>query len=273
MLQISHDLSQLQDQNFLELSFNEDEKNDVLSDIIFSPKEINEDRFLGFDNLNEELHKTSFLINHNSKEPISKSSIILSKIYMIKKFGKKRERQVEPNQKSHNKYSPDNILKKVQVHFLNFIISILNDILMELNYTERFLKITYKLKNDICKEYVKSLKNKKISDIFCFDISAKYKNKDKSTNRIIYYKIKDNEILNKVLDARYIDFFDIYYKSKSKYINFTKIGLEKEVRRSLKTEIFYDLFKKYEHDKEYIKNLNNAISQNYLNSKIKFILN
>ena len=92
MLQISHDLSQIQDQNFLELSFNEDEKNDVLSDIIFSPKEITKDRFLGFDNLNEELHKTSFLINHNSKESISKSSIILSKIYMIKKFGKKRER-------------------------------------------------------------------------------------------------------------------------------------------------------------------------------------
>ena len=64
-----------------------------------------------------------------------------------------------------------------------------------------------------------------------------------------------------------MEFFDIYYKNKSKYINFTKFGLEKEVRRSDKTKVFFDLSKKNEHDKEYIRNLNYSISKYYFNNK------
>ena len=200
-----------------------------------------------------------YIINNNSKESISKIKSISkisttqSKIFKvtieketksIKTQKRRRSKNKNDNQNIHNKYSEDNILRKVQIHFLNFIIFILNDILKELNYTERFLKIDYHIKKKVSKDYIKCLKTKKISDIVCLDITSKFTTKDKDTNRIIYDKIKDNEILNKLFDAEYLEFFDIYYKSKSEYINFTKFGLEKEVKRSNKTKIFIDLLKK-----------------------------
>ena len=235
--------------------------------------------------INEEIDESSRYLIGNSNKLISKgkspsqnstnqsdSIKIETKIdsIKIKKRGRPKGQNnslIKANQNDHNKYSMDNILRKVQVHFFNFIISILNDILKELNFTERFLKISYDAKNDVCKDKVESLKTKEISDIVCLDISSKYNTKDKNTNRNIYDKIKDNEILNKLFKAKYMEFFDIYYKNKSKYINFTKFGLEKEVRRSDKTKVFFDLSKKNEHDKEYIRNLNYAISQYYFNNK------
>ena len=233
---------------------------------------------------NEEIDESSrYLIDDSNKlickgKSISDISTNQSQFKIEKKEksikNKKRGRPkgqnnsfIKDNQNNHNRYSMDNILRKVQVHFFNFIIFILNDILKELNFTERFLKIGYEAKKDVCKDNVESLKAREISDIVCLDISCKYNTKDKNANRNIYDKIKDNEILNKLFKAKYMEFFDIYYKSKSKFINFTKFGLEKEVRRSDKTEVFLDLSKKNEHDKEYIQNLNYAISQYYFKNK------
>ena len=264
------ELSDNEDENleeFYNSSFDFAFKNTFLQNRITNSVEINETSRYFTNNSNSNSTSTS---TNKSPRPqfITKNQI-----------GKKRGRQADQNnsidykdnENTHNKYSIDNLLRKVQVHYFNFIISFLNDILKELNFTERFLKTGYEYKNKITKDYVESLKSKKISDIVCIDISSKYSTKDKETNKKIYYQIKDNEKLKKLFEAEYMEFFDIYYKSKCKYINLKKYGFEKEIKISNKTKIFVDLLKNNENDKIYLKNLNDFTSKYYMNNK--FIMN
>ena len=232
--------------------------------------------------------KKLYYINENipsEKSTKSQTSIIKKNLFKInieqeqeqeqKLIKKKRGRLPKPENlaavisspKIHDKNSMDNLLRKVQVHYLSFIISYINDILNGLEYKEQFLKIDYNFKKNINKDFLDDLKTKKISDIICIDISSKYK-KDKKTNLKIYEKIKKNEILNVILNQNYLEPFDIYYKSK-KIINLKNYGLDKEIILSDKSKMFKDLLKHSLKDKdnkninEHIKNLNFCVAQNY----------
>jgi hypothetical protein len=46
----------------------------------------------------------------------------------------------------HDNNQSDNLLRKIQVHYLSFIVSYLNDILKSLNYECRFHQLDYKFK-------------------------------------------------------------------------------------------------------------------------------
>ena len=117
--------------------------------------------------------------------------------------------------KIHDKNTADNLLRKIQVHYLNFIVQFLNEILAFLNFRERFLKLSYEFKSNIKKEFVKSLKTKTILEIICTQISNKYK-KDLYYNRNIYEQTKWNKVLNKIYSQNYLLFFrKIYFKSKN----------------------------------------------------------
>ena len=81
-----------------------------------------------------------------------------------KEVGKKRN--IDPCcKKTHNKYYIDNLKRKIQTHFLNFMISFINQILCNLKYKERFENLDYNLKKNINKDFFNRLKNKKIGDI------------------------------------------------------------------------------------------------------------
>ena len=95
--------------------------------------------------------------------------------YTRKKRGRKKER--ENKSQTHDKYWMDNILRKIQNHFLSFIIFFINDILKALNYEQRFLKLDQSFKVNIKKDFVESLKKKAIGEIIDNKISTKYKKK------------------------------------------------------------------------------------------------
>lgn len=231
---------------------------------------------------NEE--KKLYYINELSENSTSQTSTTKKYLFNInieekqdQKFtNKKRGRMPKPKSlgarndkpKIHDKNAMDNLLRKVQVHYLSFIISYLNDILKELKYKEQFLKIDYNFKKTINKDFLDQLKTKKISDIVCIDISQKYK-KDKGANRDIYEKLKKDEIINNILEQNYLEPFDVYYKSK-KNINLKNYGLDIEMVLSDKSKMYKDLLKECLKDKDnkddkdnYIKNLNFCVSQNY----------
>jgi len=237
------------------------------------------------DDKNEENNldeKKLYYINTNSeKSTKTQTSIIKKNIFNVKneqeqeqeqnltKKKRGRSRKVKNSQdlnskpKIHDKHSIDNLLRKIQVHYLSFIISYINDILKELNYKEQFLKIDYNFKKTINKDFMENLKTKKISDIVCIDISSKYK-KDKSENRNIYEKIKEYKNINNILNQNYLEPFDIYYKSK-KNVNLQNFGLDREIILSEKTKMYKDLLKESinNKDKDYIENLNLCVFQNY----------
>ena len=190
---------------------------------------------------------------------------------------KKRGRQLhieENNSKnttkvnnSHDKFAYDNILRKIQVHFISFIISVINKILKDLDYKEQFLKINYEVKKKINKNFFESLKDKTLSDIICNKISNKYKNYDSNYNIEIYNKIKDKEILKNLFKENYLEFFQNIYCKSEHIINLKKYGLEKEIILTNEVKMFNDLLQdnldeNIDNDK-YIGSIYTCVKQNY----------
>jgi hypothetical protein len=209
---------------------------------------------------------------NNYKETSSKSDS--SKPLLSKKKGRGRKRQIinSENIKVHDKFSTDNLLRKIQVHYLSFIIAFLNEILEQLNFNQKFFKLDYVFKKNVNMKFVESLKQKNIGEIICNKISSKYKKDNENANQKIYEEIKNNETLNNILSENYLQFFKkIYYKS-NRIINLKEYGLDKDIFISNKVKLFEDLFKDNnasDNDKEYQKKINECAIQNYC--KVQFI--
>lgn len=188
-----------------------------------------------------------------------------------KKRGRGKAPNLEKNDKIHDKFSTDNLLRKIQVHYLTFIVNFINIILKKLNYEQRFFKLDYELKKNVNKKNFDSLKNKTIGEILCNKISIKYKKQNVNANFEIYDQIKDNEILKKILSENYIKLFKkIYYKS-NKIINLREYGLNEEIILTKPVKMFKDLLKDNEaldKNKEYQKNIIECAIQNYLPDSI-----
>lgn len=179
------------------------------------------------------------------------------------------------NDKIHNKFSTDNLLRKVQVHYMTFIISFVNEILGYLNYKEKFLKLDYEFKKNVNKTNIQNLKTKNIKDIICNKISKKYRNKE-TNNLLICEEIKDkkeNELINNILSENYLKLFKkIYYKS-NKIINLKEYGLDENIVLSRNIKMFDDLLKvkeneDYDNHDQYIKYIKECAIQNYLPESI-----
>ena len=236
---------------------NEEEKVDEIK-LYFNSKIQKEEKKIDNQKQIESTPKKSiFKINVSS--PSLNESTLLTK--------KRRGRQTSnKNGKAHDKNSTDNLLRKIQVHYMTFIICFINEILNQLNYQQTFLKLDYEYKKNVSKKFSDLLKNKNLSDIICNKISNKYKKEDINKNKIIYEKIKDDLIFKNLFKENYLEFFkNIYYKSVNK-INLIKYGLNKEIiLPKNKVKMFKDLIEeKTEEDEDYIKNLHLCVAQNYL---------
>ena len=106
--------------------------------------------------------------------------------------GRKRKK-IEENinsVKKHDKYCDDNIKRKIQVHFINFIRKLINQILVQLGYEEKLHDISSLSKQNENKKKFSLLKNMTIEQILSQDISPKYKKeKNKKINVILMDKI------------------------------------------------------------------------------------
>ena len=173
---------------------------------------------------NEELD-----VNNNTKENSNNNRKNNSKNKKSKKFnnsnnviGKKRFSPSKSKRK-HDKYSSDNIIRKINCHFQNFIIFLVNEIIKQQNSktgncNEYFRNINGEEKKKIRKNNVDEIKNYRISKILTFQNYSKFR--DKTHNEKLFDKIKDkdNEILQKVLNMKYIDVFKNYFYSNQKNI-------------------------------------------------------
>ena len=188
-----------------------------------------------------------------------------------KKTKRGRERKIKENEnenkkeKFHDKNTSDNLIRKIQVHYLSFVVSYLNDILNNLNYSIQFLNLNYKFKRNIKRDFFQSLKKKTIGEIISNEISIKYKGKEKNFNKNLYEQIKDNEVLNKIFEDNYIKLFrKIYYKSKEK-INLKEYGLNKDIYLSKNVKMLNNLLT---NDIEYNKKIKEKIIKNFLSDSL-----
>ena len=144
----------------------------------------------------------------------------------------------------HDASDYDNILRKIQVHYLTFIISFINDLIDAFipDYKElKFKNLSYDLKKTVSHSYVEGLKNKTIGEILQFKASSKNRKFIDSINQQIYQKIyTSNPFLKQFFDMSYLDLFNNYYYKSNR--NFTFEGIK--VKMSQKTKFFVDLLQK-----------------------------
>jgi len=281
MIQLTKDAtrhSQLLDNNNKDIQsqFNDFTLQDFLK--IFSVKE-NEEKE---DDLNYYTLKTQSEESKKSTEILSKKNIFnISTISQCdnsiqltkKKRGKKVKNNNEKKQKVHDKNATDNLLRKVQVHYQSFIVSFINEILKALNYKQRFLKLDYRMKKNVKNNYFQFLKEKNLSYIINNNISAKYKNRDINTNRIIYEGVKDNIILKNIFNENYLVFFNNYYYKSVNIINLRKYGLNKIIILPKEVKMYKDLIEANKNsEEEYIHNINECVCTNYLSNNL-FLVN
>ena len=194
--------------------------------------------------------------------------------------------------KPHTKYYRDNIKRKIQVNYLNFLVNFINLIIRVLSkkYSGfndefkdkkisdkyQFKKLNYgKFSLKIDNDSFNSLKSKKLLEIITLNTNGKNKNNknDEVYNNLFEIKHK----LEKILDQSYLEFFPIYYQ-KENYTNLKKYGLDIDI--SLENLKRFDFFikkekqkiKELENKEKYEKGIEESIRENFMTKSHLFIV-
>ena len=162
----------------------------------------------------------------------------------IPKRGRKRLK-MENKKAIHGSNNFDNIQRKIQVHFLSFLINFCNDAL-KTEYTQfrrSFKQINYKSKTTVNFNHTSFLKKSSIKDLLNLEISEKYSKYNKFENKKLLDKIiLKSKWLNDLFEMNYLKLFDYYYNKEEPLY---KIIFEnKEILLSSKTKSFYYLLEK-----------------------------
>ncbi len=184
---------------------------------------------------------------------------------IIKKRG--RYKVNDKSIKVHDKFSRDNILRKIQVHYISFLLSFMNTVLKTFGYTHKFLQLNYDFKKNVNKTFIDSLKTKTIRDIICNKISQKYKTHDEDINMRIYEQIKENKVINNILSENYLRFFKKFYYKSNKVINLQEYGLDSTIILSKNVKMYKDLIDSCR-DTSYLKRMNECVTCNFLPDSI-----
>lgn len=150
----------------------------------------------------------------------------------------------------HDRFSDDNLKRKVKTHFHNYIIALLNSKLV-IKPTDKLIKFG-KMKSNITQnitvEYNQKLFNKKIKEIIT-EVSNKYQNKFINSECINYVmrNPKENEAVIKYLEMTYKDMYLNYYLKSTK----------KDFPR-------FDVDESYEAHKEKLKQFGDKYLLNYI---------
>ena len=198
--------------------------------------------------------------------------MIKNKIFEIKKekqgkrVGRKRKRDFENDDKIHSKYDYDNISRKIQVHFQNYLVSLINEILVNYGIKQKFLNIDYNNKKNIKYETVERLKSLEIGQILRQSISTKYRKLykiDHEINNKLYLEVIKNDNIRKILSEAYINIFrNFYYKNKK---DLNDYGLNIHLSNNIKAH--QDLLEEYKEDIDYIEKINKIVENSYLSKK------
>jgi len=197
----------------------------------------------------------------------------ITKITQKKDFKKKRGREkttkIERNEHDSNSY--DNIITKIQVHFLNFLISFLNDAIdsiFEKNKNIHFVKFNYAEKSNRKNENLAKMKSSTIKELLLnIDISLKYKKFEKNINKKLVEKLDQFPFFQQVFKMNFLKLFYYYYNNKQPFEQKLLI-FDQEIILSEKTKSFYNLLDK---NQELEENIMNVIEFEYLKNMEQMI--
>ena len=198
-------------------------------------------------NINKNCTKSTNFINNNSSKIFSviypkKSNLRDNKNSQY--TTKKRKKNKNLNKKTHTGFDDDNILRKIQVHFITFIKFFCNDVISNLineKKIPKFKDIDHQLKKCVNHRNIEKFKKLTIGEIIQLKLSPKIKKYDIKINSNIYDEVcQRNPFIKDFFKIKYSDLFKEYYNNKTKLfnVNGTIIHLSKE------TKTFNDLINK-----------------------------
>ena len=195
--------------------------------------------------------------------------IMASPIFRIGLPKMKRGRKSEKNSKkeTHDSKSYDNILIKIQVHFMNFIISFINDCIRASNKNKKlfFKKFNTDIKKKISKITFDNIKNSTINEILSnIKISRKYKKFDPYYNKVNLNILLKDDWFKKLFGMKFLDLFHYYYNDKEPFHEI--LLFDKIITLSTNTKPFFKLI---ERNKEISKRIIEITEIDYLNRKYK----
>ena len=215
-------------------------------------EENNEYNFTIDDSIKEFLKEIEIIQhNKNNNENTSKGKKFFNVKTLINRGRKRINLEGEKNnQKKHKKTDLDNILTKVQVHFITFIVNITNEIKSRVIKQDQFnqfnfLDIDYNLKKKINFKTFENLKTYKVKDILQLPASKKYKslsNKDDYNKMILKLVYNSSEDLKELFNMNYLSLFEIYYNDCKPLKRIILKG--KEFILSDELKCFYNLVEK-----------------------------
>ena len=200
-----------------------------------------------------------------------RATTVSFKIHKIEKRGRRMNNNKKNSTKEkHGKFSFDNIHTKIQVHFIRFLINLVNDaIFTEFKSRSKLFKdIKYAEKRKINYEYTASLCQDIIKNIFLKGVSGKYKKISPEYNQNLCQELeKKSKWFSEFLKMKYIDVFNLYYYNGEKPLD--KMEFKgKTIFISKTTKSFYYLLKK---ESNLAYKMINIIKRIYLN-KTSYIM-
>ena len=146
------------------------------------------------------------------------NQITKKEIFKTTKFlrGRKRMGRVDISKtKIHDKTSKDNILRKLNVCFLTFVIELANEIVEYFGFEGKFIDLDYSFKKNVTKNSLQKLKSLTFGKLLCQDISKKWKKKYSSNkNRQLYEQVIKNENVEKIFSQKYMTIFNLFLKNQ-----------------------------------------------------------
>lgn len=225
-------------------------------------------------NFKENIHLDNLISIFKIKDEKDK---MLTKKHSIKYFetNKKKERGRQRKEEtktkkiiSHDKYSFDNLLTKIQAHFLTFVIDLSNEALKTefgSNTPYNFKYITYGIKKKINFDYLDKIKNTSIKDILQMKISTKFKTFDEDINKQTLKKIKgQSNWLDEFFNMKYMEAFKYYYNNREAPLEKVEFKAKIIDLSNSKIKSIYNLLKK---DKVLKNHLIDTINTAYFNDK------
>lgn len=151
-------------------------------------------------------------LNRKRKREEEKQNKQNKSIYIIVKDNeeklekKKRGRKTlcRSKKEEHNKYSSDNIIKKIKSKLFDYLIQFMNKLLEKITINIKLSKLSYKYISTLSRENELKLLKKTLKEILSFDITGKFKYKKTDYNK---------EIINKIINSENI----IYQKGSFDY--------------------------------------------------------
>ena len=213
-------------------------------------------------NLNFNIYTNNVFLNNKKlirkySKPIFAVCSESDEIHINKSKRGRKSMNLKKNYRIHAASDDDNLLRKLQVHFLSFITNYVNDVIKTFIDSKKpplFQKLDYQIKKNVNHKIIESFKKKRICEILQLRISPKIKIHEKNVNKIVYQKICILcPFMSHFLNTNFLSLFKEYFYNENRLF----IVNGRIIQLSERTKTFYDLMINNINHKDKLKNIAN----------------